>query len=298
MSKNLRVKLLLLFILAFVLAGKLFAQSNKIEPNRLLTTKNSKYGLTDSLNKTVVPFIYDFIEYKNKRLLVRKNGLQGLLTTSNELILPVEYVFVLPKSNNRFILWTPRSVFGLCDNDGKIILPVKYRNISSSVNDDFYITRNDKNLNGVYRFTGENVLPEIYRFFTIDGYKVFAINDAQPIILNLQSPNEIIYLDKKMSFVETSRHHSIGEQFYQIVKIENKYGLINSSNRIIIPFIYDQVKSSQHWRYFIIKKDGKLGIINVSGDIVKEPVYDAIELRKEYVLLKRKNQKEEIYSYQ
>jgi hypothetical protein len=81
------------------------------------------------------------------------------------------------------------------------------------------------------------------------------------------------------------------------VKKENKFGVINARNQTIVPIVYDEVKSSQHWRYFIIKKNGKKGIININGDIVKEPIYDAIELSKEFVLLKRKNQKDEIYSY-
>lgn len=291
------MKLTLLSILVFALAGKTFSQQNRIEENRFLKVKNGKYGVTDTLNKTVVPFNYDFIEYKNNRLIVRKNGLHGLLNTDNHLIIPIKYQFILPRSNNRFILWTPTSVFGLSDANGKTILPVQYKSVSSTDNDDFYITKNDKSLNGVYNFNGENILPEIYRFYTIDSYNIFAVNDTQPLILNIQNSEETILLDKDIAFVETTRHHSMGEKFYQIVKKGNKFGVINASNQIIVPIIYDDVKSSQHWRYFIIKDKGKVGLINIDGVIVKDPIYDAIELRKEYVLLKGKNRKDEIYSY-
>lgn len=291
------MKLILLSFLAFLLTEKSFSQKTIIETNRFLNVKNGKYGVIDSLNKTVVPFLYEFIEFKNNRLIVRKKGLHGLLTTNNDVIVPVKYQFILPRSDDRFILWTPKSLFGLCDNDGKFILPVKYKDVFSTENDDFYITRNDKNLNGVYSFTGENVFPELYKFYTLDGYNAFAVKDAQPLILNLQKPNDPVLLDQDIVFVETSRHHSIGEQFYQIVKKENKFGVINASNQVIVPLVYDEVKSSQHWRYFIIRDKGKIGLVNIDGDIVKEPIYDAIELRKEYILLKRKNQKDEIYSY-
>lgn len=291
------MKLILLSILTIALAGQTFSQQNRIEENRLLKVKNGKYGLTDTLNKTIVPFDYDFIEYQNSRLIVRKKRLQGLLTTNNKLIIPIKYQFILPRGNNRFLLWTPSSVFGLSDGDGKTILPVQYKSVSSTENDSFYITKNDKNLNGVYNFNGENILPAIYRFYTIDGYKIFAVKDAQPLILNIKNPEETIILDKDIAFVETTRHYSMGEQLYQIVKKGNKFGVINASNQTIVPITYEEVKSSQHWRYFIIRDRGKIGLINIDGDIVKEPVYDAIELRKEFVLLKRKNQKDEIYSY-
>ncbi len=291
------MKLTFLSILFFAIAGQIFSQHNRIEANRLLKVKGGKYGVTDTFNKTIIPFEYEFIEYKNNRLIVRKNGLHGLLNADNRLITPIKYQFILPRNNNRFILWTPSSVFGLSDADGKTLLPVQYKSVSSTENDDFYITKNDKNLNGVFNFDGEKILPEIYRFYTIDGYKIFAVKDRQPLILNIQNPDETILLDKDIAFVETARHHSMGEQFYQIVKKEKKFGVINASNQIIVPIVYDEVKSSQHWRYFIIKDKGKVGIINVDGDIIKEPIYDAIEQRKEYVLLRRKNQKDEIYSY-
>jgi hypothetical protein len=124
------------------------------------------------------------------------------------------------------------------------------------------------------------------------------VKDGQPLILNILRPEETIFLDKDIDFVETVRHHSMAEtQLYQIVKKKDKFGVINASNQVIVPVIYDEVRSSQHWRYFIIKHKGKVGLINVDGETIKEPVYDAIALRKEFVLLKRKNHKDEIYTY-
>ena len=90
----------------------------------------------------------------------------------------------------------------------------------------------------------------------------------------------------------------MGENLFQIIKKENKFGLINTKNETIIPTIYDDLKSSQNWRYFIITKNNKIGLININGTVTKEPIYDSIDLRKEYIVLKRKNKKDEIYSYE
>ena len=64
----------------------------------------------------------------------------------------------------------------------------------------------------------------------------------------------------------------MGENLFQIIKKENKFGLINSKNETIIPTIYDDLKSSQNWRYFIITKNNKIGLINVNGTVTKEPI--------------------------
>jgi hypothetical protein len=288
---------LFLSLVVFLIAEMSFAQETKIEANRFIKLKNGKVGVTDSLNKTIVPFQYESIEFYNNRLLVRKNGMYGLNTIYNDTILQAIYKYILPRNNNRFILCKTNTLFGLCDNDGKMMLPLIYKNIYSTENDDFYITQNDKNLKGVYNASGENILPEIYQFYTQDGYKIFAVKNGQPLILNFKNPTAELLLDKKIAFVETIRHFTIAEQFFQIVKQDNKYGVINANNEIVIPIIYDDLKSSQHWRYFVITVNGKLGIINVAGNIEKEPIYDDIEFRKEHVLLKRKNQKAEIYFY-
>lgn len=288
-----------LIILASLITKLVISQGPvKIEDNRFIKIINSKYGVTDSLNKTMVPFVYDFIEYKNKRLIARQKDKHGLLTSDNQVIIPVHYEFIYPREKDRFMIGSYSHYAGLCDGDGKIILPVKYKRLSTVGEGDFYITGNDDSLSGIYDFNGKNVLPEVFKFYTVDNYKIFAIKDNKPQILDLLQPGKIIYLDTNIRFVSTNLHLAMGEKFYQIVKKEKDYGVINASNQIVIPLIYDEVRSSDNWRYFLIKKNNKFGIINVKGQVVKDPVYDHINLRKEHVLLKRKNHKDEVYFYE
>lgn len=270
----------------------------KIEENRFIERIENKFGVTDSLKNVIIPFEYDFIRFENQRLVVQRNNSKGLLSLDNKELLPIEFKFILPRKKERFILWTKKSMFGLADSDGKIIIPIKYKELSSIEKDSFYITKNQNNLNGVYDLNGKNLIPEEYKFYTVDNNRIFATKDNKPQIMDILNSKNTVYLDKKSEFIETVRHYSMDESLYQIVKKENKFGLIDSKNEIIIPFIYDEIKSSQNWRYFIIKQKNKIGLINVSGAVIKEPVYDNIELRKEYVVLKRKNFKDEFFSYE
>lgn len=270
----------------------------KIEENRFIERSENKFGITDSLKNVIVPFLYDFIEFKNQRLIIRKNNLNGLYSLDNKELLPIEFDFILPRKNERFILWTKKSMFGLSDINGKIIIPIKYKRVSSTVNDDFYITENGNNLNGIFDFNGKNIIPEEYKFYTVDNYRIFATKDNKSLIIDIQKTEKNIILDEKIELIETVRHYASGENLFQIIKKENRFGLINSKNEIIIPINYDEIKSSQNWRYFIIKQNNKIGLINVNGTVTKEPIYDSIELRKEYIVLKRKNIKDEIYAYE
>lgn len=287
--------ILFLFFTAFIYSQN---TKTKIEENRFIERRGNKFGIIDSLKNVVIPFKYDLIEYKNQRLIIRNNNLNGLFSLDYKELVPMEFEFILPRKNDRFILWKKNSLNGLSDNNGKIIIPLKYKSVSSIENDDFYITENQNNLNGVYDLNGKNIIPEEYKFYTVDKYKIFATKNNKPQILDIKNSENNIVLDKKIEFIETVRHYSRGEDLFQIVKKENKFGIINSKNETIIPILYNEIKSSQNWRYFIIKLNNKIGLINVNGTVIKEPIYDNIELRKEYIILKRKNLKDEIYLYE
>jgi hypothetical protein len=224
--------------------------------------------------------------------------LNGLFSLDNKELIPIEFEFILPRKNDRFILWKKNSINGLSDTNGKIIIPIKYKRVSSTENDDFYITENKNNLNGVYDYNGKNIIPEEYKFYTIDKNRIFATKDNKARIIDIQNSENNIDLDERIELIETVRHYSMGENLFQIIKKENKYGIINSKNETIIPIVYDEIKSSQNWRYFIIKQKNKIGLININGTVTKEPIYDNIELRKEYIVLKKRNSKDEIYSYE
>jgi hypothetical protein len=298
--KTTSVKRTISTILFLFLSTLIYSQNSitKIEENRFIERRDNKFGITDSLKNVIIPFKYDFIEFKNQRLIIRNNNLNGLFSIDNKELIPIEFEFILPRKNDRFILWTKTSIFGLSDNNGKIKIPIKYKRVSSTENDDFYITENRNNLNGIYDYNGKNIIPEEYKFYTVDKYRIFATKDNKSQIIDIKNSENNIILDEKIELIETVRHYAMGENLFQIIKKENKFGLINSKNETVIPIIYDEIKSSQSWRYFIIKKNNKIGLINVNRTVTKEPIYDSIELRKEYIVLKRKNIKDEIYSYE
>lgn len=270
----------------------------KIEDNRFIVRSDNKFGITDSLKNVIVPFIYDFIDFKNQRLIVRKNHLNGIFNIENKQFLPVDFDLILPRKNERFIVLKNKSLFGLYDINGNIIIPIKYKQVYSIENDNFYITKNVKDLNGVYDYNGHNIIPEVYKFHTVDKNKIFATKADESYVIDIYNSENNIILKENIELIKTVRHYTTDEELFQIIKMENKFGLINSKNEIIIPIIYDDLKSSQNWRYFIIKKNNKIGLINVNGTVVKEPIYDSIDLRKEYLVLKVKNKNNEIYSYE
>jgi hypothetical protein len=118
--KTTLVKRTISTILFLLLTTFIYSQNSKtkIEENRFIERSENKFGITDSLKNVIIPFIYDFIEFKNQRLIIRNNNLNGLLSLDNKQLLPIEFEFILPRKNERFILWTKKSIFGLSDING------------------------------------------------------------------------------------------------------------------------------------------------------------------------------------
>ena len=78
--KTTSVKRTISTILFLFLSTLIYSQNSKtkIEENRFIERRDNKFGITDSLRNVIIPFKYDFIEFKNQRLIIRNNNLNGL----------------------------------------------------------------------------------------------------------------------------------------------------------------------------------------------------------------------------
>ena len=170
-------------------------------------------------------------------------------------------------------------------------------NFMSSMDGEHYVVMNKQKLNGVYDFHGNLVVPMEYKFFTIDGSKVFAEKNNVAQILDINHLDSPVILDSSIKLIYTERHYSSSEEFFQIIKKDEKYGLMNANNGLIIPIIYDEMKSSGSWKFFIIKKNGKYGMLKIDGSIPVPPAYEKIVPKKEGVELFRKGNKKEFFGY-
>ncbi len=80
-------------------------------------------------------------------------------------------------------------------------------------------------------------------------------------------------------------------------KINNKYGVLNSKNTIVIPFDYDALivdfdfhgwENENHIDKFAVKKNDIWYYLDYNGNIIKKDIPNA-EIEKEYASFKLKN---------
>src|SRR5699024_2900716 len=70
---------------------------------------------------------------------------------------------------------------------------------------------------------------------------------------------------------------SISNDNYITVCKDNKCGVVNNSNEIIIPLLYNDVNKVEQVEpsYFAVSKDEKYGIVNTKNEEVVEFIYDS-----------------------
>lgn len=288
--------------LFLILTFSSFSQSDEkpqiiktLENGSSIAYFNTKLGLIGARGKKIIPFEYETLEYQNDCLIAQKIGKFGLLTLDNKIIVPCKYDLILKRDNNNFLVILD-DLKGVIDKSSKELIPTKYKAIDT-YSKNFYIVQNQEELNGIYDFNGVQIVPENYIFYNIDNTKIFCTENSKNLIIDVSDSKKNINLPDNITFKRHNRNYISGELFNQIFSSNNKFGLLSSDNKILIPAIYDDLNNFYNSSVFIVKLNGKYGIVNFQNKIVREIKYDKIEFKKEYAVLKIKNEKDELYEY-
>lgn len=285
-----------------------------------MARKDSKAGWYDAQGNNVIPPIYDEIDdYRDDQFRglykVRKGGYFGVIDT-HKVVIPLQFSGIYTM-DHFFEVMNEEEKMGLYDAKGKELLPAEYDNIyDTDTRDSPLILTRKGGLIGAIMNDGTRVLKEEY---TKVG---FVLNNFD--FLNSGSENGL-YL---MAVKHKNGKYGILDQFggeliippeydevlqkletpkttYLVVRKGDKYGIVNHSNTIIAPFIFDWISlSNVVYRssmrdvnlIFAAKKRGKYGAVNLGrgvcipfffDDIAKVSFDDIYKVKEEghYVLM-------------
>lgn len=296
-------KLLFLLFLTFATQAQILKHPAKKNypidklPGYFYIFNTGKIGVIDSLNKTVIPVVFDRLEYKSNVFVATINKKHGLISLANEVITPIVYDWVLARPGNRFLLRLNDHV-SIIDNRNNEILPFSrnYVDIDNYL-DKFYVVKNESGKSGILDFNGKAAIPEEYVFFNIDSTRIFCTHKDKPLILNFPDTTKNIYLNESIKFVKQERHYSAHELFNQVFMINGKCGLLKSDNTILVPPIYDELISVFMARTFIAKQNNKYGVITYYNKLLTNIEFDSYFEQKSRVVFSKKGTKKISYYY-
>lgn len=209
------------------------------------TEEGYRYGYIDIDEKMLLETEYNEIqritEVKENDiyLIAAKNGQYGLFK-NKEQVIGNEYQSITYNLTDETLILQKTKKFGVANLDGKIIIPVEYKQIDNT---------------GIYIYaTNEDGTEKVY---TKDGTEVQA--DSNIAILETSNENYKIKIDNTNGTVYSiidKNDNTITKQNYSyieylsddnfIVSLDGKLGVINSNNEIKIDIKYDSIEKLQN----------------------------------------------------
>ena len=212
------------------------------------------------------------------------------------------------------------NLWGIIDEDGRIRIPAQYQKYLRLVNhlnenSPIRLIAYNKGKCGIINFENQIVLPfEYHRIMkTALGYIIEVETTEGWQLFNLQSNRIItpfyyeestsdanyIYLSKahfktpfdpqKEQIIlpwEYSTVYNIPGSYNFAVKKDGLFGVVNSENKVLVPFIYEDMISTNRPNMLVITKNNQYGIIDINNKLLYGMTDNRIEVHSNYFELK------------
>ena len=241
------------------------------------------WGLISSEPKEIFLPIFDYVEtyisgnndtqqnplthYSNGQSFTLKSSCKSPIEDNNNLQVSHNNETTTVNDNGEFVLITregkevliPSSRFDWCVNFGDLnYTKVIKHGLEGKINTDGKLI----SLNGDSPLTVPQKFDWAYDFSY--GYVPVLVGERWGIAdadFHLVVPNK--YAETKV----------LSNTFF-LVRIENKYGVVNSENEIVVGIDYDNIEFNNE--IFVVRKNGKEGCVNALNTIIIPPIYDKV----------------------
>ena len=167
-----------------------------------------------------------------------------------------------------------KSKYGIIDNSGKIIFPVKYSQILTCDIDNSQKTYFKVNSEDKWGFI------ELANAKTISSEKYDGIECFKDGLAKVKLNNKYGYIDENGREMIPIKYDWVAMYLADGlagVKLNNKYGYVDKNNHAIIPIKYDWINFYFSDDLVGVELNGKYGFVNRDGQEVIQLKYDKIE---------------------
>lgn len=216
--------------------------------DKILASVDNKFGIIDMYNNIIIPFEYENLEqcYSKDDLslfFAYKNGKCGIVDISNNIIFPFKYEWLYSFGEKTFIAKQKHEAYVIVDEHDNLVCSTVFEAInpcSFGKNEDLYPAQ----LNGYYGFIDE-----------FGNKKV----------------------DFKYAYIRPSRSKYAMVSRTGDESCNDRYGVIDEAENLILPFEYEYGINSILKNRFIVRKYGKQGIVNEKNQKITELIFDHID---------------------
>ena len=267
--------------------------------------KDGKWGFIDTDGKIIAPLEYDWVDAFSEGLaMVRKgdweDGKCGYIDTTGNVVIPLEYDscsdFYNGYAEVRKGSWEDGK-YGYIDTSGRVVIPLEYdaaripegdgyvggleyglATVGKKREDDSELVWSEHYCKfGLVDLNNNIVLPLEYEY-------IYFISESLVNAGNWTSNDNGAYIDTQIinisgNIAAPAGYDLVSYYFSEglaAAKKDEKYGYVDTSGKVMIPFEYDGVGSFNEG-LAAVEKDGKYGYIDTSGKVIVTFEYDGAE---------------------
>jgi len=245
---------------------------------RYANNNSKKYGIVNKKGDVILLplFSRDYYTSSGNYIIMNLENTYGLFNlTTLQWGIPMEYEYIRSLNNNLYIA-KKNGKYGVVDNNNNTILNFEWQDIERLSDLDNYVMISDfsypQRLMGIYSLIDKKfTVPCAYSSLsTVDGQNYFR---AQ-----LGSTYNIVDINNAPRFKKWYDDLTIPSRSggYYIVKVDNKFGVIDDSEKQIVPINMLEIGRYPYsdGSYLARNKEGKYGFILLDGRITLPFQYD------------------------
>ena len=265
----------------------------------IVKDSNGKYGIVDTINKTILENKYDDIAqiYKNDYYIVTENGKQEVVKKDGTQVLNGDYdkiVAILQNPENG-VIYQKKSKYGVMDLSGNNKLKPEYDSLKEGKTG--YLIAKKDNKYGIIDLNGNTKVEFKYSNLTYsEKADIYIAEDEQYLneILNsdfeVKQTGYLIDLSEEKGYIELRQNDNYKYYNFKfeeknpadiftsntlfVSKKDGKYGFVDKTGKVVVDYIYDDATNQNSYGYAGVKKDGKWGAMDKDGKLVQEPSYN------------------------
>lgn len=234
-------------------------------------SKNGKFGYINKMGKQVIPCIYDDVHIDYGVVEVSKDGKHGFYSLEGELkaqcvydkpfhCYGVKYGIGIVEKDGKF---------GFIDVNGKEILPCTYDGVRGFCEGIGWCTNQ-----GIWYIINKDgkFITKITNIIGCSGF----IGGIATVLIENNDKYEWRMIDKNGNSQLLTGYQEVLPCGYGFIRVkkDGKYGLIDKKQNVILPAIYDEIKSFEYGMAIIQKIIGKKMKKSIMGDMLP---YDDIK---------------------
>lgn len=196
-----------------------------------------------------------------------KNGKNGLLDIEGNVLVSPQYESMAPYYNissgtTDYLVVQHNSLYGVISLSNEVITPLKYKSYSNIYIRD-HITLEDEEGYMLYSLKDNSIFHSLHFDHIRESSGPYALikKEGKAAFLN-KVTLELVFPFKYEDISEST------EDSLFTVSLNGKYGLVDKTDKVFIPCIYDEPLYPSCGNKFVVKKDNQYGIINLKNEII------------------------------